>query len=531
MRVPLLILFSTVVVVFLIGVSSLASLVLARAASRASDVAVRRSLGASHWRLFRSWLIEGALLALPGMALGIWFGDLLLRYSRATLPSGVVPMPQSTALGPMALASVALAAATAFLFAMAPLAAGLLRPASASLRDATRNIAGLRRVRSQSIMIVGQVALSLVLVASAVWLSTSLWRMFSRPVGFDPTNLVAIDTDSTQLTPVQLQVARLMLSRLRQLDPDPASGVALSSSVPGVNAGRYAPRRMRAGEPEFTEEEYPVLARSAVSTDFFRVVGIPILQGRAFTPEDEANPKSVIIVSRSFANRFLPGAALGQVLTFVRDDRREVIGVVEDVHAGRLSQESIPQFYVPMTESIAPSMYLFRTSLSVEAVRRDATTMLRELDPTGSLIVASANDAMAMPLVLEIVASRLTIALAALALLLAVVNVYALSAFAVVQRTREIGIRIALGARSADAMRLIMRRGLLWVAVGLVLGTAAVFFLAAPLLERQLFETRTSDPWLLTLAFAIVGGIALVASWIPARRAASIDPAITLRAE
>jgi putative ABC transport system permease protein len=121
--------------------------------------------------------------------------------------------------------------------------------------------------------------------------------------------------------------------------------------------------------------------------------------------------------------------------------------------------------------------------------------------------------------------------MALVALLLAVVNVYALSALAVVRRTREIGIRMALGARSTDAMRLVMRRGLTWVVVGLVLGGGLTMFLAAPLLEHQLFQTETHDPWLLALAFTVVSGVAVVASWLPARRAARIDPAITLRAE
>jgi putative ABC transport system permease protein len=530
MRVPLLILFATVLVVFLIAVTSLASLVLARAASRASDVAVRRSLGASGWRLVRSWLVEGAVLAVPGTVLGVWVGNLLLGYTRATLPSGILPLPDSMEIGPIVVGVIALAFVSAGLFAMAPLAAGLLRT-SASWRDGAGSTAGLRRVRAQSVLIVVQVALSLVLVASAVWLSTSLWRMFSRPIGFDPTNLVAMQTQSTQLNAVQIQTARLMLERLRPLDSNPASGVAVSSSLSGVNAGRYGPRRIRAGDPEFTDEDQPSLARSAVSTDYFRVLGIRLLEGRTFTAADEANPERVIVVSRSFAARWLPDDALGQVLTFNRDDRREVIGVVEDVHTGRLSQDRIPQFYTPMNDGIAPSTYVFRTPLAVETIRREATTLLRELDPTATLAVRSLAEAMAMPLVLEITANRLTIALAALALLLAVVNVYALSAFAVVQRTREIGIRIALGARAGDAMRLVMRRGLVWVSVGMALGAAGVIFLAAPLIERQLFETRTSDPVLLALAFAIVAGVAILASWLPARRAASIDPAVTLRAE
>jgi putative ABC transport system permease protein len=187
----------------------------------------------------------------------------------------------------------------------------------------------------------------------------------------------------------------------------------------------------------------------------------------------------------------------------------------------------------PITESSlgAPSNYIIRTTRPVDAVRRDVTAILREIDPTAKITVASASEAMAMPLTLQRLANKLTLALSALALILAIVNVYALSAFAVVQRTREIGIRIALGARSTDAMRLVMQRGLVWVAVGLVIGAAGALFVAAPILQRQLFETRANDPSLLAVAVTVVSAVAVVASWLPARRAARIDPAITLRAE
>ena len=360
----------------------------------------------------------------------------------------------------MSLAAFVLAVATTGLFALAPIAAGLVRSTSVSLRDASRTFAGLRRVRLQSFLIVGQVALSMVLVASGVWLSTSLWRTLSRPIGFDPADLVTVHTQSTRAPSLQLDAVRLVLVRLAQLHGSDAR-VAVASSVPGVNASRYGPQRIRAGQPAFTDEDNVVLARSAVSTEYFRVLGIRLFQGRYFSVDDEAMPERVVIISRSFAARWFPEGALGQMVTLMRDDRREVVGIVEDVHAGRLSQDSVPQFYVPMTESSlgAPSTYLIRTSRPVDAVRADVTAILRSADPTATSIVASAEDAMAMPLILQTVANRLTLAMAALALLLAVVNIYALSAFAVVQRAREIGIRIALGARSVDAMRLVMRRG------------------------------------------------------------------------
>lgn len=535
-RVPLLILFATVAAVFLVAVTSLASLVLARAASRAGEVAVRRSLGASAWRLVRSWLIDGVVLAIPGTLLGASFGAMLLRYAKATLPTGLVPLPDNSGLLPMAAVSVFLATATAMLFAFAPIVAGLLRTSSGSMTATTAAVAGLRRMRSQSILVVGQVALSLALVAAASLLSASLWRTLSRPVGFDPASLVAIWTQSTisAFSSVQERdVMRQVLARLEALEPGAGDRVAVASSLPGVNANRFGPTRIYPGQPAFTEEEQPTLSRSAVSQNYFRVLGIPLLEGRYFTTADEAAPDRVTIVSRSFAARWFPNGAMGQVVSFGRKDRREIIGIVEDVHSGRLSEESIPQFYVPMTdiELGAPSSYVIRTPRRLEAVRADATAILREADPRASLVVATVRDAMAMPLVLQTTVNRLTLAMAALALLLAVVNVYALSAFAVVQRTREIGIRIALGARAADAMRLVMRRGLVWTGVGLALGMALTAFVVAPLLQRQLFATSVTDPALLIGAVLLVSLAAGLAAWLPARRAAAIDPAITLRAE
>ena len=189
-RVPMLILFAAVSVVFLIGVSSLASLVLARAAARAADVAVRTSLGASRWRLVRAWLVEGTMLAVPGVALGAWIGDALLRYTRAQVPPGLVILPEANPVPSMIAAALALAAASVVLFGLAPIAAGLLRASSLRFLRVTHHVAGLRRVRAQSVLIAAQVAVSLVLVASAIWLSSSLWRVFARPVGFDSSNLI-----------------------------------------------------------------------------------------------------------------------------------------------------------------------------------------------------------------------------------------------------------------------------------------------------------------------------------------------------
>jgi ABC-type antimicrobial peptide transport system permease subunit len=275
------------------------------------------------------------------------------------------------------------------------------------------------------------------------------------------------------------------------------------------------------------------VAHAAVSADYFRVLGIRLLEGRPFTDADDAAPQRVIILSRSFATTWFPGGALGKVVAFDAHDRREVVGVVEDVHAGRLTEQSTPQFYTPASDLWlgAASNYVVRTTRPADDVRTNAAAMLHQIDPTAQLSVLPAQEAMALPLLMQTIARRFVVALALVALLLATVNVYALSAFAVVQRTREIGIRVALGATAATAMHLVMRRALAWVSSGLAIGVVATIFVAAPLVQGQLYETAARDPGWLALAFGIVGAVAVLAAWLPARRAASIDPAQTLRAE
>jgi predicted permease len=533
LRVPMLILFAAVAVVFLIGVSSLASLVLARAAARAADVAVRTSLGASRWRLVRAWLVDGAMLAVPGVALGAWIGHALLGYTRAQVPPGLVILPEGNPVPSMIAAALVLGGASVVLFGLAPISAGLLRASSLRFLRVTHHVADLRRVRLQSGLIAGQVAISLVLVASAIWLSSSLWRVFARPVGFDVSNLVVIQVRSAQPQAAQLEVARRLSARLKQMDPGLGAGVALSSSLPGVNASIYVPFRIRPDQPMASEADRPRVAHTAVSVEYFHVLGIPLLEGRLFADVDDAAPDRVIVLSRSFAAKWFPDGALGKSVAFGANDRREIIGIVEDVHAGRLTEESTPQFYTPSSGLFlgSPSNCITRTSRPIDAVRTDVTAMLRQLDPTAQLTVLPADEAMALPLLMQTIANRLVIALALVALLLATVNVYALSAFAVVQRTREIGIRVALGANASAAMHLVMRRGLGWVGAGLVIGTVATIFVAAPLVQGQLYETTARDPRLLALAFAVVAAVAVLASWLPARRAAAIDPAETLRAE
>ncbi len=530
-RVPLLMLGGIVTAVFMLAVVSLAGLILARAAARASDVAVRRSLGASEWRLGRAWLAEAAVLGVPGIAAGTWAGDALLHYV-GSMALQVTPIAEAATNGRLLVTAIALGGVTLAFFATAPIAAGALRGSAGEMIRRTATNVGRGRARSQSVLIVAQVAFSLALVTSAVWLAGGLARVLSRPVGFDVTDLVVARVRTAQPREVQIENARRAVTRLGGFARGD-SRPAVTSMLPGSFADTFVPLRVRATDPVLPEGGRPSLARAAISTNYFQVLGIPLLSGRPFTAADEAAPDTVVIVSRSLASTWFPGGALGEMVSFGTNDRREVIGVVEDVHAGRLDRDSMPQFYVPMTESTmgAPSTIVMRTSAPVSAIARDVTAILRESDAGSTITVESAADAMKLPLTFQLMTGRLTGGLAVLATLLAVVNIYALSAWSVVQRRREIGVRMALGARSADAMRLVMRRALLSVGAGLTIGAGLTVFLAAPLFRSQFPRISTGEAMPLGLGFLVVIGVATLASWLPARHATAIDPAITLRAE
>jgi putative ABC transport system permease protein len=531
MLVPMLLLLGLVAALFVLAATSLAGLVLARAASRAPDTALRRSLGASRWRLTRAWAVEGLVLAVPGALLGAWLAPAMIALVESTLPPGVIP---GLAQPPIRLAllgaGVLLTIATG-LFAGAPIVAGVLK---ASVLSSTQmhQITGLRQLRTQSLLIAGQVGASVVLVAVALWLATGLYRTLSRPVGFDPNGLVTVLVDSQQghqtWTALAPDVAAQFEARFG------ASRVTAASGIPGMNTSGYVPLRVRADQDVLPREQRPTFTEFTVKPNYFAVLGIPILEGRPFSIDDERSNDGVIILSRSFATRWFPEGAIGQMVSFDRVNRRRVVGVVADVHANAVDRDtSHPAFFTPVDGPTVKSIHAFviRTDRSARNIAAEARAIVGALDPGATVLVQSAHDAMGLALAGRKVAQNAVIALALLALVLAVVNVYALSAYSVVQRTREIGIRLALGATTTDALGIVMRRGVTWITCGLTVGLAATFVLARPALRAQIANLPTDEHGLLALAVVTVGLSAVVAAWLPARRAAHIEPAVTLRAE
>lgn len=291
------------------------------------------------------------------------------------------------------------------------------------------------------------------------------------------------------------------------------------------------PTRIRSGDPPFDAAGEVSLVRFIVSPSFFSVLRIPVLRGRVFDESDRTAPGGAVVVSQSFAARFLADGDVGTQVALGGREPQTVIGVVADVHAGELGRQSEPQTYFVEGFPGLLSALTLRAKRGASINHDDVKALFRRVAPDMVVRVMPMTDLVAAALDSRQLATRSAYGFAAIALLLAAINVYGLAALTVVQRRREIGIRMALGAAARDATGLVVRRGARWFGAGAAIGLTAATVFAAPAMRSQLFQTDTGEPLLVAGATLIVFAIALAALWIPARRAARIDPAVALRAE
>jgi predicted permease len=530
---PLRNISAAVLLVFAIALASVVSLLLARAAARAGETAVRVALGASRARLTRLWLFESLALAIPGGLAGLGLAYTLVATVRAALPPGAGRLNTMQVDGASLGAALALVLLSTLAFSLAPRVLGLARMRLHAVRDAARTVAGLRRARWQAGLIAGQVALSLVLVCCAVWLAASMSRLLNTPLGFDPDGVVSAQFSLTRDLRMNGD-ARAALGR-RLLEESRALGTveqaAMSSQLPGGRTSGYVPTRIRPGDPPLGAADEVSVVQFIVSPSFFSVLRIPILRGRVFDESDRATPRGAIVVSQSFAARYLADGDVGTQVALGGREPQTVIGVVADVHADTLGRQPDPQIYFVEGFPGLLSSLTLRPKAGVSVSVEDVKAIFRRVAPDMVVRVMPMTGLVARALDSRRLATRSAYGFAAIALLLAAINVYGLAALTVVQRTREIGIRMALGAAAREATGLVVRRGAHWIAAGAAIGLTAAMVIAAPAIRSQLFETNTGEPLLIAAATLIVMAIALAALWIPARRAAAIDPATTLRAE
>jgi putative ABC transport system permease protein len=545
-RAVVFVLLGAVAAVLLIGCANLANLTLARGVARQRELAVRASLGASRARLVRQMLAETVILCAAGGLIGLGFGGWLVELSVASWPEEL-PYWIRVDLDWRGVLFVLLVTAVAALCSGLIPAWRASRPDLASdLRDGARGTTGAASQRVQSLLVVGQVAASLALLVGAGLMVRSFLHLQAAPSGFVEESMLTmrfyVAGDAYDVTQRRAELVSQLEERVRALPG--VAGAAATTSIPVDDGG--APVRLVIERRPVPRGDEPGAIRIVASPRLFDTLGAPLLEGRAFTAEEHRTPASdVAIVNRTLAQRYWPEGAIGQRLALVdgggrRDDAPvqwlRVVGVAPDLQYEEFGEETAASrlnVFRPYASAPGRSLALLvRTRTQAPRAQADAVRrVFREADPGLSIWdVRTMDEVRSFTTWEQRFFGHLMGAFAAQALLLSCLGVYGVLAYAVSQRIHEIGVRLALGARPLDVVRLVLRRGL---ALGLAgAGLGLVLSLAVGrALSGVLYGVAPSEPLALIATAAVLLAVVLVASLLPARRAAAIDPIAALRAE
>ena len=522
--------------VLLIACGNLASLLLARGTRRTKEMAVRLALGASRARVLRQLLVESVVLALAGCGAGLCVGLWACRGLQAMLPQiGQIALGGLTFDGRVFGFTLGVSLVTALLFGLAP----ALRASKPDLHETlkegtTRSSPGLPRQRLQKALVVVQVALASVLLVGSGLLLQSLYRLMTSDPGFDPRHVltVRLHRDGSRLAEPQRESAfwEDLLRRLQDL-PGVVS-VATAFPMPLDPSSRTHPLYIE-GEPLPTPGQEPITDFFSVSSDYFRTLGTAVLSGRVFSPEEGAQSAKVAIINRTLAERYWPGTSpLGKRLRIfpleAPDPWLTVVGVVADFRLHALDERPRLAVYLPALSGAGLILRTESSPLSMLAVVRQ---QVRSLDNDQPLYdCRSLEQCMRESVVGRRATTWLLGAFAGIALALAAVGIYGLIAYSVAQRTHEIGVRMALGARQLQVTRQVVGGSLKLALWGVAAGLAAACGVTG-LLASLLYEVRPLDPATFAAVSGVLLGVALLASYLPARRAARVDPVVALRCE
>ena len=522
--------------VLLITCSNLASLLLARGAGRTKEMAVRLALGAGRLRLIRQLLVESALLALAGGAAGLWLG---IRGCQGL--SAMLPQIEQITLGGLTLDGrvfgfpLAVSLVTDLLFGLAPAIRASQPDVHEMLKEGTtRSSPGLPRQRLQKALVVVQVALASVLLVGGGLLLQSLYRLMTRDPGFNPRHVltVRLHRGGPGTADAEREAAfwRELFTRLQNL-PGVVS-VAAAFPMPLETSSWTCPLFVE-GQPLPARGQEPITDVFSVSSDYFRTLGAGLREGRFFSPEEGAQSAKVALVNRTLAERHWPGESpVGKRFRVfpleTPDPWRTVVGVVEGFRLHALDERPKPAVYLP---SMSGAGLILRTESDPLSLLAAVRQQVRDLDPNQPLYdCKSLEQCMAESAVAERVTCWLLGIFAGIALALAGVGIYGLISYSVAQRTHEIGVRMALGAERGQVARQVVGGSMRLVLLGVAVGLGAAVGLTS-FLTSLLYEVRPLDPATFAAVFGVLLGVALVASYLPARRAARVDPIEALRCE
>jgi len=546
----LLVLVVAVGLVLMIGCVNVANLTLARAGGRGRELAIRSALGAGRGRVVRQLFTESLLLAAVGGALGVVTAYGAVALLRRAAPA-VLPRLETVVVGGWVLAfALGVTIITAVATGLLPAVRAARPDLTDSLKEGTAGAGtGHRRQRLRAALVISEIALAVVLVVGAGLLIRSLWRLRAVNPGFDPQGLVTFFISPPPLRaqdPVRLAALYTQVEDAARALPGVTS-VALTNFTPLAGGGLPSPVEIPGRAPDPLRD--PRVWFMTVSPGYFRTMRIPLRAGREFTEADLA-PGAAVIVNEAFTRAFWSGLdPIGRQVTLHkavqgRPDFGEplpgtVVGVVGDVHHFGLDLPAEAQVYVPFTRNVWGHMSLVvRTAVPPGGFLQTLSRAVRQVDPDIPMTLTGSTGSMSAVGTVDItggLASRRFDALllgsfAAAALLLAAIGIYGLLAYAVGQRRRELGIRLALGASRGDVMSQVVGEGIQLAAAGIVVGVL-IALAVTRLLTALLYGVGASDPMTFVGVVALLAVVSLVASYLPARRAAKLDPVVALRSE
>ncbi|HWQ36035.1 MAG TPA: ABC transporter permease [Blastocatellia bacterium] len=532
-RPSLLILAGAVGFVLLIACANVASLLLSAAAARRREIAVRLALGAGHWRIVQQLLTESLLLALAGGGAGVFIAVWANELVRAT-GAGQLPRAGQIAIDGRVLGfTLLLSLLTGVIFGLAPALQASRADLNETLKEGGRGAKGSHQ-RLRGALVVAEVAMALVLLIGAGLMIKSFWRLLQVEPGFDPKNLLNVELSLPDSKyPDDTQRAAFYKAVLERIAVLPGVQSAALVNHPPYSGRRGIDIFKIEGRPEpKTLEETPLADFRAISPDYFSLMKIPLLEGRAFTDRDAQGAPLVAIINQAFAARFWPHESPVGRRIRIGDDPATIVGVVGDIRQSGLDEEAAPHVYTSYLQvPRARTGLLIRAAtdpLSLVGAVREQIQAVDSAQPIYNVTTMEAQIAGSVS------ARRLNLwllgAFAAIALVLAAVGIYGVISYSVAQRTSEIGIRMALGAQPGDVWRMILRQGMTLALAGTAIGLAGSIALTR-VMASLLFETGATDPATFAALTLLLIAVALLACWIPARRATKVDPLIALRME
>ena len=535
-RPALLVMLGAVGLVLLIACANVANLLLARAVSRQKEIAIRMALGASRRRIAGQLLMESVLLALAGGAVGLllatWGTDLLVAYGPAD-----VPRLREVGLDRYVLFfTLGLATLTGIIFGLAP-ALHASKPAPGNMLKESGRGVSTGRNRMRSALIVSEVALSLMLLAGAGLLINSFWRLLRTDAGFNPKGVLALDIplsrETYKTTEERVAAFQQLIARMKTVPG--VRDVSVVSNVPLSENDIEVSFQVEGREPYKPGEE-AVADYTVAGNDYFRTMDIALLRGRVFTDGDTANSPQVMVVSKAFTKVYFPNEdAIGKRIMLDGPNKtpREIVGIVDDVRRKGLDSDVQPEMYFSYVQK--PER---RLNLVIRSTMEDASLLtpaaraeVKAFNPRQIIWRAQTLEQMLSTSVAPRKFNMMLLGIfAGVALVLAAVGLYGVMSYSVSRRTQEIGIRMALGAKRTDVLRMVVRQGMTMTLIGLALGLVGVIALSR-VMVGLVYGVSPTDPFTFAGVSMVLLVVALLACLIPARRATRVDPIVALRSE